>query len=163
MTLSAHDAEDLVQEVCLKAFENLDRLESIEYRRAWLLKVMYNKFVDGWRGNSRSPVDNAATGADSRDPDQEAAGKEAQPEKSAEREQTIEAILLAMRCLSAENCALVAMHDVEGLTIKELSNLSGMPEGTVKARLHRTRAKLGRLLAGNAAARPQLKLVGEPE
>ncbi len=65
-----------------------------------------------------------------------------------------------MRCLNADQCALVAMHDVEGLSIDELCQLTGMPEGTIKARLHRTRKKLGRLLSNEAVTRPQLKIVG---
>jgi RNA polymerase sigma-70 factor (ECF subfamily) len=40
LTSSPSDAEDLVQDVCLKAFESIDELERIEFRRAWLLKVI---------------------------------------------------------------------------------------------------------------------------
>ncbi|MDX1482278.1 MAG: sigma factor, partial [Woeseiaceae bacterium] len=36
LTLSTHDAEDLVQEVCLRAFERLEAFEQMEYPRAWL-------------------------------------------------------------------------------------------------------------------------------
>ncbi len=42
MTLSPVDAEDLVQDVALKAFEKLDELERIEFPRAWLLKNILN-------------------------------------------------------------------------------------------------------------------------
>ena len=43
------DAEDLVQEVCVKAFIRLADLESMAHRRAWLLRVLYNVFIDGVR------------------------------------------------------------------------------------------------------------------
>jgi hypothetical protein len=39
LTMSTHDAEDLVQEVCLKAFARLDELMRIDFPRAWLLKA----------------------------------------------------------------------------------------------------------------------------
>jgi DNA-directed RNA polymerase specialized sigma24 family protein len=52
------------------------------------------------------------------------------------------------------------MHDVEGYSIDELCKLNGAPAGTVKAQLHRTRVKLGRLLAGGAMAAPPLKIAG---
>ena len=159
MTLSPHDAEDLVQEVCIKAFDRLDELEQIEFPRAWLLKVMYNKFVDDKRRNARSPVDLAWTGEESAEPD-DIASRADQPDDLVDREQHVERILRAMRCLNADQCALVAMRDVEGLSIDELCELTGMLAGTIKAQLHRTRKKLGRLLSNDAVTRPHLKVIG---
>ena len=159
MTLSTHSAEDLVQEVCLKAMSRLDELENVEYRRAWLLKVMYHRFIDDQRRNQRSPVDIASTGIESMEPDI-IADRTGQPDELVDREQRIEAVHRAMRCLKAEQCALVAMHDVEGLSIDELCELTGMPAGTIKSQLHRTRKKLGRLLTNDAIVKPHLKIVG---
>jgi len=62
--------------------------------------------------------------------------------------------------LSGDQCALVAMHNVEGVSIEDLSSLTGMPEGTIKSQLYRTRKKLGRLLSNTAVSKPQLKLIG---
>ncbi len=159
MTTSPHDAEDLVQEVCIKALQQLDKLERVEYPRAWLLRVMYNQFVDETRRAARSPVDAAWTGEQSADPDEIACHTE-QPEELTDRDQKIKRVIRAMRCLNADHCALVAMHDVEGLSIDELCQLTGMPEGTIKAQLHRTRKKLGRLLQNDAVTRPYLRIVG---
>ena len=159
MTLSPQDAEDLVQEVCIKALHHLEELAEIEYPRAWLLKVMYNQFVDETRRTARSPVDAAWTGDQSAEPDEMASHTE-QPEELTDRDQRVERVLRAMRSLNANQCALVAMHDVEGLSIAELCQMTGMPEGTIKAQLHRTRKKLGRLLKNDALARPHLKVIG---
>jgi len=159
MTMSSTDAEDLVQEVCLKAFERLDELESIDYQRAWLLRVMYNKFVDQQRSSTRSPVDRAETGAESFDPD-ERAGSGMLPEEEADREIRIVRILMALKHLNRDHAALVALHDIEGMTIAELQDLTGSPAGTIKAQLHRTRAKLGRLLSSDVRLRPELKAIG---
>jgi len=159
MTMSAHDAEDLVQEVCIKAFETLDEFEAIEYAYAWLLRVMYNRFIDDQRRGSRSPVDIALTGFESNEPDvlQSSA---AMPEDLVGREQEIERVLRAIRCLNADDCALLGMRDIEGFSINDLCELTGMPAGTIKSRLHRTRAKLGRLLLNDAVTQPRLKVVG---
>lgn len=159
MTLSPHDAEDLVQEVCIKALKQIDHLERIDHVRAWLLKVMYNHFVDETRRAAKSPVDAAWTGEQSEEPD-ELASHGARPDEVTETTQQVEHVIRAMRYLSAEECALVAMHDVEGLSIAELSELTGMPDGTIKARLHRTRVKLGKLLKNDAVTRPRLRVVG---
>ena len=159
MAMSPHDAEDLVQEVCIKALQQLDELERVDYPRAWLLRVMYNQFVDETRRAARSPVDAAWTGERSADPDEIACHTE-HPEELTDRDQKIKRVIRAMRCLNADHCALVAMHDVEGLSISELCQLTGMPEGTIKAQLHRTRKKLGRLLQNDAVTKPHLRVIG---
>lgn len=159
MTLSPDDAEDLLQEVCITVLNRLDQVERVEYPRAWLIRVMYNRFVDDTRRMSRSPFNNASTGEASDDPN-DIAAETARPDELVGRDQEIERILRAMRCLNAEQCSLVAMHDVEGISIEELSSLTGMPAGTIKSQLHRTRKKLGRLLSNETIGRPHLKIVG---
>jgi len=146
MSTSSADAEDLVQEVSIKAFARLDELERMEHVRAWLLKVLYHQFVDAQRVGRRSPVDLAETGADSQEPDLAATG-DWQPENIVDRDIRVERILRAMQCLSGDQCTLVALRDIEGLTVDEIGELTGLPAGTIKARLHRTRAKLGRILS----------------
>ena len=159
MTLSSTDAEDLVQDVCLKAFTRLDELEQIEYQRAWLLKMMYHKFIDNQRIEKRSPSSNADTGQDSFEPD-ELTRNDSQPEELVDEEIRIARILMAMGRLDSEHTALVALRDIEGLSITELQELTGMPAGTIKARLYRTRSKLGKILSNDKTLRPHLKAIG---
>jgi RNA polymerase sigma-70 factor (ECF subfamily) len=54
----------------------------------------------------------------------------------------------------------LALHDIEGFSLRELKDLTGLPEGTLKSRLHRTRARLGRLLSNEAMQKPVLTVVG---
>ena len=159
MTRTSHDAEDLLQEVYVLAFERLAELEVMEYARAWLMRVMYNKFIDGRRKEQRSPLGHSATGAESSDPDM-TPGEAGGPDDFVQQDQDLQRILAAMRHLDAESCALVAMHDVEGYGIEELSTMTGLPAGTIKARLHRTRAKLGSLLKAQELGPPRLRIVG---
>ena len=158
MTFSPVDAEDLVQEVALKAFEKLDELEAIEYPRAWLLKVMYNKFIDDNRKSKRSPVDQAATGIDSDEQD-DFEQSEWLPDEMLDREIRITRILMAMQRLDRESAALVALRDIEGLTIAELEEMTGSPSGTIKSKLHRGRARLGRILSNDDTLKPELTAI----
>jgi RNA polymerase sigma-70 factor (ECF subfamily) len=157
--MSPTDAEDLVQDVCVKAFLRLDEFEKIEYRYAWLLKVLYHQFIDLQRSRERSAMGKADTGAESLDPDCVSEGS-GQPDEMADQEYRVDQILRAMAILGKANCSLVALHDVEGLTLQELHELTGKPIGTIKAQLHRTRVKLGRLLKNDAVTKPHLKIVG---
>jgi DNA-directed RNA polymerase specialized sigma24 family protein len=43
------------------------------------------------------------------------------------------------------------MHDVEGYSLAELRDLTGLKDGTLKSRLHRARVRLGKLLQREAA------------
>jgi len=160
MSMSAVDAEDLVQEVCLKAFLKLDELEAMEYQRAWLLRVLYNQFVDSRRVMQRSPVGLATTGDDENNAFDVPAGAGWQPEELLDRELRVELILKAMRVLGTDQCTLVALHDIEGMSLDELHEMTGTPIGTLKSQLHRTRAKLGRLLASDLAQKPDLRVIG---
>jgi RNA polymerase sigma factor (sigma-70 family) len=159
LTMSSHDAEDLVQEVCLKAFVHLDEVSRFEFPRAWLLRVLYHEFIDQQRRDGRSPVALAGPGAEG---DELEFGESPadQPDEVTDRDQRVNRVLRAMQILGPDQCALVLMHDVEGFSIGELCSLTGTAAGTVKAQLHRTRIKLGRLLADRAVAAPQLKAVG---
>ena len=112
LTASAADAEDLVQDVCLKAHLHIDELEQIEFQRAWLLKILYHRFIDIQRSRDRSPVDMAETGTDSNDPDRlSPAGS--RPDELVEREMRVDRIVRAMGILNNEATSLLALHDIE--------------------------------------------------
>ena len=156
LTRTAQDAEDLVQDSCIKAYLKLDELAAMEHPRAWLLRVLYHEFIDRQRAERRSATGNA-DGDAAEQPIEEA---HLQPEAQVERMQQVERVLGAMALLDKQQCALLAMHDVDGLSIAELSELTGLPENTVKSQLFRTRARLGRLLQNSHVKRVKLRLVG---
>jgi DNA-directed RNA polymerase specialized sigma24 family protein len=52
------------------------------------------------------------------------------------------------------------LHDVDGFSIDELTELTNLPQGTIKSRLFRTRAKLGRILQNKQFDSVKLKIVG---
>ena len=158
LALTPSDAEDLVQDVCLKAFESIDELENIEFRRAWLLKVLYHKFVDRQRAKARSPVDQADTGAESFNPEG-LAWSEPRPDELADKDAQAAVIIRAMGILGEKDCSLLALRDIEEYSLQELQALTGMPTSTLKSRLHRTRSKLGRLLSNKELQKPVLRVV----
>jgi len=159
LAFTPEDAEDLVQEVCVKAFVKLSDLEAIQHRQAWLLRVLYNVFVDSVRRNRRSPVD-LSDGSRPIDEMEIAGDRHLQPEEEADRLISLELLWSAMKILKKEDCALLALHDIEGHTVAELASLTELAESTIKSRLHRTRIKLGRLMQREVTGRPHLTLVG---
>jgi len=151
LTRSRADAEDLVQEVCLRAFAALDRLESLEYPRGWLLRVQYRIFVDGARRRLRSPFVATNTTADvdlalSTDPS---------PEEFAEASLRRQRLTRVWPQLEPEQRALLALH-AEGYTLTELEAMTGLSANALGVRLHRARARLGRLMQTESPAAMQL-------
>jgi RNA polymerase sigma-70 factor (ECF subfamily) len=139
LTRSEVDAEDLVQEVCLRAYPRLDEVERLEHPRGWLLRVLYRLFVDLRRRYERKNVRAI-------DEDEEVVSGEPSPPEEAERALDRWRIEDAWRYLNPEQRLLLVLHDVEGYSLAEIQSLTGLKEGTIKSRLHRARVRLGRLL-----------------
>jgi RNA polymerase sigma-70 factor (ECF subfamily) len=141
LTRSVPDAEDLVQEVCVRAYPRLEELATLDKPGAWLLRVMQRIFIDERRRYERKHVDSLdEIGIDSLMSD--APG----PAELGEKMQRDRKLELEWRQLSRQERSLLALHDVEGYSLAELVEITGVKEGTLKSRLHRARIKLGKLL-----------------
>jgi RNA polymerase sigma-70 factor (ECF subfamily) len=141
LTRSKHDAEDLAQEVCVRAYPRLEELASLEQPRGWLLRVMYRLFIDWSRRYERTHVASMEVvdvlGMVSDEPG---------PADIVERALDSRHLDRAWLRLDREQRALLALHDVEGRTLAEINEITGIKEGTLKSRLHRARVRLGKLL-----------------
>jgi RNA polymerase sigma-70 factor (ECF subfamily) len=146
------DAEDLVQEVCIRAFGHIAELKSATHRRAWLCKVQYRTFLDGVRRRRRSPL--RATGEDF---DATRCSDEPGPEDATEASLTERQLLAAFGQLDKEQRALLALH-VEGYSLAELESITDLSTDVLKARLYRARVRLGKLLATQRATPAPLAL-----
>lgn len=141
LTRSVHDAEDLVQEVCVRAYPRLDEILDLEQPRAWLLCVMRRIFIDGTRRYERAHVQSLET------TDQDSLVSDAVgPPEQADRLSESERLDRAWQRLDRDQRGLLALHDIEGYSLAELMDMTGLKEGTLKSRLHRARIKLGKLL-----------------
>jgi len=142
---SIQDAEDLVQEVCIRASARLEELIRHENPRAWLMRVLYRLFVDLVRSRRRSPIrlmvpEDAQASIDA------AVSMEPGPEQQADASTFLRRLRVAWERLTADEQLLLALHGIEGLSLAEIQEVTGLPVGTIKSRLHRGRARLGQLL-----------------
>jgi RNA polymerase sigma factor (sigma-70 family) len=142
-------SEDLVQELLVRLFPKLDELRDIDKLRPWALRVMYRIFVDQVRRDRSSPVQ---FGAEAREDTGEEEGQEfidpaEGPAELLEQQLTQERVIAAWESLGEEHRVVLSMHDIEDYSLPELSEIMGVPIGTLKSRVHRARAKLRQLLA----------------
>ena len=145
------DAEDLVQDVCVRAYANLRSLEELERPKSWLMKIQYRLFVDGARRRRRSPLRATADGLDAT-----SASDDPSPEETTEGSLAERRILDAWARLDKEQRGLLALH-VEGYTLAELQSITDLSTDVLKARLYRARVRLGKLLATERAAAPLME------
>jgi RNA polymerase sigma-70 factor (ECF subfamily) len=142
LTRCREDAEDLVQEVVLRALPELTRLATLDSPRAWLLRVQYRLFVDGARRRSRSPIE-----AFEGDPVVASAASELPgPDRLAEHRQREQQLACVWHELPRQQRALLAMH-AEGYSLGELEVMTGLSRNAIGVRLHRARARLAQLVS----------------
>lgn len=140
------EAEDLFQDVLLKAFSRLDDLFEVREPGPWLCRVMYNHFIDNRRRLARARLFSVAEG---QLPGQglESLPGDLDPVRDAERLDNIMRLERALATLSDDHRLVVLLHDAEGYKLEEIHQITGDPVGTIKSRLHRARSRLRDLLA----------------
>lgn len=139
-------AEELAQEVFVKAYS---RLETYDQRRkfsSWLFKVAHNATIDHLR---RRRVDTVPLET----PDEERQLLEtladetgSGPEGETLRHELAHALELAMGELRPEYREVVVLRFRQGYSYDEIAEITGLPLGTVKTHLHRSRKRLAELL-----------------
>ncbi len=148
LTRNTADAEDLVQETLVAAFQGLDRFDGA-HPRAWLLTIM--RHAEAKRHRRRRPELLRDPEAFEASPSARRNGDPTQVEPSAE--QTVvgaafEAVVArSLAGLSAGQRQVVQLVDLEGLSYAEAAHALGVPVGTVMSRLHRARARIRRQLS----------------
>ena len=140
-------AEDLAQEVFVKAFRRLDTYDPQRKLSSWLFKIAHNTTIDHLRRHSLDTVPlEAEKGDDRGDRGGLAAvlsdaGAES-PAAAAERRDMGRALEHAISRLRPEYRESVVMFYVEGASYQEICEVTGLPLGTVKTNLHRARKEL---------------------
>jgi RNA polymerase sigma-70 factor (ECF subfamily) len=144
-TSSDTEAQDLTQEVFLRVFRSLKSFRAGEGSfTVWLTRLSRNLLIDHYR---RSKLERATDSIDDQLP------MLAQTTTSASRTDSMvagreagELLDAALKKLSPELRETVILRDLEELEYREIAEVLNVPEGTVKSRLNRGRAELGRLL-----------------
>lgn len=147
MVRNRADAEELAQEVFLKAY---DRLASYDQRRkfsSWLFKVAHNATIDHLRRRRIVTVPLETPGADDMQLADLIAGPEVEgPEHQAVRSELARALETALAGLRAEHREVLILRFRHGCSYEELAEITQLPLGTVKTHLHRARRRLAKLL-----------------
>lgn len=147
---NAADAEELVQDATVQAYRAFGSFREGTYFRAWFFKILTNLAIHRYRQKKRRPdsvsLDSAAdTGLWEMARD-EGAGPESQVFTKFDRERVSD----ALDALPDEFQTVCTLYLMEEFSYEEISEILGVPIGTVRSRLHRGRKLLQISLIGLA-------------
>jgi RNA polymerase sigma-70 factor (ECF subfamily) len=147
LTRDDHDAEDVVQEAALRAYQFFDGFRGQD-GRAWLLKIVRNTCYTwleknrAWRPESFDETKHGVASP--------GVGPDARLQVSEDRQ----LLRSALDCLPAEYREVIVLRELEGLSYKEIAGVADVPLGTVMSRLARARERLLQSLSGHPAEEP---------
>lgn len=134
------EAEDVAQEVFVRAFRNIRRYDGRASVAGWLFKIATNLCIDRRRRRSRRVVEVPLEA--NTDIAHELIAPSGDPQHEAVARQMQEVVQAALETLSERLKPVLLLHDVEGMSYEEIANALNIPVGTVKSRLFLARERL---------------------
>ena len=143
------DADDMTQEVLLKAYRGLPRFRNEAPPRAWLASIADNAVKNRYRARSRFRRIFAGSADDDAAPEPVEAARD--PEETARASESRAFVAEALKRLPADFRMPVVLRDLEEWSYEEIAESLRVPVGTVKSRIARGRGQLRALLAPRLA------------
>ena len=140
----SEDAQDISQEVFLKAYRSLQNFDERSAFSTWLYRITHNTCIDEMRkrkGKQSYSLEEELESADGSMQRQVADAGDT-PEESLMRKEQKSEILQALDTLSEEHKAAIILRDVKGMAYEEIAEILELSLGTVKSRISRARNQL---------------------
>jgi RNA polymerase sigma-70 factor (ECF subfamily) len=144
LTRNDTDAEDVVQDACVRAIRYFSSLRDDD-ARAWLFTIVRNAWY-----SRVSRKANVAEGTRLNDGQDERPDNALDPEERLLQQHTIALVRAALEQLPVDFREVIVLREIEGLSYKEIAEVAGVPVGTVMSRLARARERLQTILKLNA-------------
>ncbi len=144
------EAEDVAQDVFLTVFKSIDSFRGDSKLSTWLYRIATNhcknriKYLERRARGKKTELDDLSEHERLESVSMSASAHVARPDQQAEANQMEAIMRRAISELDEEQRELVILRDVENLSYEEIQEITGLPEGTVKSRLHRARLSLAK-------------------
>jgi RNA polymerase sigma-70 factor (ECF subfamily) len=139
------DRADLAQEVWIRVYRNIKRLQEPEKFRGWLSRIVTNLFYDELRKRKRvsNPLSlDAPLTVDDRELDWEIASDTPGPEEKMTTQEFYDQLKAAIAELPEAFRVTIVLREIEGMAYEEIAEMMGVSLGTVKSRIARARQRL---------------------
>ncbi len=144
MTSRKEDAEDLAQDVFVKAYASLDRFRGTSSFYTWLYRIAINHTLNFLKKRRRT-VElslNDVDGGVERDPSYVELSARESPFRDAALSELQQKLNKALMTLSEKHRTVVVLHDIQGVPHDEIARMIGCSQGTVRSRLFYARQQL---------------------
>jgi RNA polymerase sigma-70 factor, ECF subfamily len=150
---NADEAEEVVQETFIKVHQNLSKFRNESSFSSWMFRISHNICMDKLRSKQRRGfqfIQFEPQHAD--DPELSPTAMNQLPDDMPTPAEQLDAveqeqvIADSIQQLPDNQRTVVVLHDVQGLSYQEISEITGMNLGTVRSRLHYGRLKLREIL-----------------
>ncbi len=137
------EAEDLAQEVFISIFKSIESFRGDSQLSTWVYRVAANhcrnriKYLTRRRRKLTDQYDEQDEGEV-----HQVQARPNPPDRLLEARQTEHLLQAGLLSLDEEQRELIVLREVEHLSYEEIMTITGLPEGTVKSRLHRARTGL---------------------
>lgn len=149
-------ADDLAQETFIRAWQHLSSFRQLSGFETWLLRIAYHVFLDEQRKNKPTPQplftregNESRSNADIENYSESATNPYEEGETTSETFSLHHDLDLALATLSETERTCVVLQCVEGQSIKEIADITGLPPNTVKSHLLRGKKNLANYLRKN--------------
>ena len=142
MVASGEDAEDITQDVFIRAFQNFGRFDARSSVRTWLFRIAHNLCIDRARKVGRTPDQVSLIMSSEIEEEFEIPDDRWQPHEILAKEDLMEQVEKAINSMSEKLRSVLLMHDQEDMQYDEIASVLEIPMGTVKSRLFLARAHL---------------------
>lgn len=144
MTSNREDAEDLAQEVFVKAHKSLQRFKGRSSFYTWIYRIAINHTINFLKKRRKRVALslNEVTDGVERDPVYVELSARESPFRDAALSELQEKLNRALLTLSEKHRAVVVLHDVQGVPHEEIARMLGCSPGTVRSRLFYARQRL---------------------
>jgi RNA polymerase sigma-70 factor (ECF subfamily) len=160
LSRNSTQAEDLVQETCLRALRAIDRLRSEGSAKSWLFTILRNIWLNQLRHRRTAP-DGVQLDSDQSRPIEPADATQ-DPHSAYVSEVERAQVRAAIQQLPQEFREIIILREYEELSYQEIAAVLDCPPGTVMSRLARARSRLRDLLPVTLMRSPsEKKEVGE--
>jgi RNA polymerase sigma factor (sigma-70 family) len=149
MTGSKEDAEDMVQDIFVKAYSSLKNFRRTASFYTWIYRIAINRtinFLKKRKQRQALSLNDVDEGVE-RDPAYVELSARGSPVRDVSLAELQEKLNKAILTLSEKHRTVVVLHDIQGMTHDEIARMIGCSEGTVRSRLFYARQQLQSELA----------------
>jgi len=149
MLSDSAEASDVVQEIFLKVFRNIDGFKGEAALKTWIFRIAFSEILNRlrwWKRRYRYSTVSLDDPPNGNGNGLYVADSKPTPQEILESKEQETAIQQALSRLSSDHRSIVVLRDIEGFSYGEIAEVLGISIGTVKSRLARARGDLKKSL-----------------